>query len=268
MVTTHPAASILPPGLGRPSVRVPPTADARPIAAPGSWRYSAPHHTRRIYLIAALLSAGFHIVVFFGTGRHHKVVKAIAEEKPNVIRIVMPELKELEDPEPVVTDEAPAPEEALYAPTLMDVPNRIALPTDFVQKIDFASLIPPPDMSGAKVFVIPSHIMRGVTGQGLGSIFNLADLDRIPEPVVQPAPMFPPALKREVESAKVVVEFIVNTEGRVLNPVVVDSTHDGFNEAATAGVSRWRFRAGMRSGRKVNTRMSVPILFKLVSADL
>jgi protein TonB len=267
MVTTHPTTSILATDLGRPTVRVPPAATPRPVAAPGSWRYSAPNHTRRIYFLAALISASCHALVFFGTGRHHQVIRAMDVEKPNVIRIAMPDLKDLEEPEPVVTDEPPPPAEALYAPTLMDVPNRIALPTDFVQKIDFASLIPPPDMNSAKVFVIPSHILRGVTGQGMANIFNLADLDRIPEPVVQPAPVFPRSLRREVFSAKVVVEFIVDTEGRVHTPVVVETTHDGFNDAAMAGVSRWRFRAGMKGGRKVNTRMSVPILFKLVSAD-
>jgi len=30
-----------------------------------------------------------------------------------------------------------------------------------------------------------------------------------------------------------------------------------------AGVSRWRFRPGMRGGRRVNTRMSVPIIFRV-----
>ena len=52
--------------------------------------------------------------------------------------------------------------------------------------------------------------------------------------------------------------------GRVLEPVVTESTNYGFNDAALAGVSRWKFRAGMKSGRKVNTRMRVPIVFKLL----
>jgi protein TonB len=266
MVITHPVTPILQSGFGRPSVRVPAPA-ARDSKEPGSWRYVAPNHTRQVYIFAALVSAGFHVFVFFGLARHHKMAPVVQEEKPNVIRIVMPELKELDEPEAVVTDAPPPPEDAVYAPTLMDIPNRIALPTDFVQKIDLSSLIPPPDMNGAKVFVIPAHILRGSTGQGLGNIFNLADLDRVPEPVVQPAPTFPPQLKREVETAKVVVEFIVNAEGKVLNPVVVDTTHDGFNDAAMAGVSRWRFRAGMKGGRKVNTRMSVPIIFRIVSGE-
>ncbi len=232
----------------------------------GSWRYRMPNHTRRDFILAALIAAGFHAVVFLGVGRHHQV-RIVQEEKLNVIRIEMPDLKDLEEPERVVTDEAPPPDEGLYAPSLMDAPTRIALPTDFVQTIDYASLIPPPDLNAAKVFVIPEHISRGKLAESIGSIFNLADLDRVPEPIVQPAPVFPPALRREIEEAKVTVEFIVDREGKVLSPIVVASSHEGFNDAAMSGVSRWRFHPGMKGGRKVNTRMSVPIIFRVVSGE-
>lgn len=36
----------------------------------------------------------------------------------------------------------------------------------------------------------------------------------------------------------------------------------GFNEAAVQGVAKWKFRAGVRGGRKVNTQMRVPIVFR------
>jgi protein TonB len=232
----------------------------------GAWRYAMPDSARTRFIVAALLSVGFHVAVFFGVGRHQPVVRAVVEDRP-VVQMVIPIMKELEEPEPVMTDEPPPVDKASYAPSLMDIPNRIALPTDFVQQIDFASLIPPPDMEGAKVFVIPSNIARGAVATGIGNIFSLAELDRIPEPIVQPAPLFPPTLKREVESAKVTVEFIVDRDGKVLNPVVVQSTHEGFNEAAVVGVSRWRFRPGMKGGKKVNTRMSVPILFRIVTDE-
>jgi len=49
----------------------------------------------------------------------------------------------------------------------------------------------------------------------------------------------------------------------VLNPIVVESSYNGFEDAALSGVARWRFRAGMRGGRRVNTRMSVPIIKKI-----
>ncbi len=41
-----------------------------------------------MFLIAALLSAGFHAVVFLGVGRRYKVVRAV-EEKTNLVQIVL-----------------------------------------------------------------------------------------------------------------------------------------------------------------------------------
>jgi len=60
------------------------------------------------------------------------------------------------------------------------------------------------------------------------------------------------------------VEFIVDTAGYVVNPVIIDSTHPGFNGPALEGVRKWKFRPGMKAGRKVNTRMQVPIVFRVV----
>ena len=258
---------LLAPGLTARSARSTNTATGGPIGAPGSWRYPKISGSRRRFAVAALISAGFHVCVFLGV-RSHAPAAAPVEEHLIAISIAMPNLKDLEEPEPVLRDDlAEKVELADYAPTLVDAPQ-IVLPNAFVQEINFASLLPPPDLSQAKVFVIPHNILRtGNLGEGLGNIFNLADLDKIPQPVVQPAPIFPQQLKREVSMARVVVEFIVDTDGRVRNAIAVESTHDGFNDAAAAGVSRWRFRAGIRGGRPVNTRMSVPIIFRITEND-
>jgi protein TonB len=220
--------------------------------------------------LAIVISAGLHGSLLLAVRRHAPVVAHDDKDQLAVIRIVMPDLKDLEEPDPAPRDDAEKPDLADYAPTLTDAPQ-IALPTDFVQEINYASLLPPPDLSQAKVFVIPQNIIRsGKVGGGLGNIFNLADLDKVPEPVIQPSPVFPPALKREVDWAKVTVEFIVDKEGRVRDPVVVETSdaHQQFSDAATLGISRWRFRPGMRGGVKVNTRMSVPIIFRVSEKDL
>ena len=39
-------------------------------------------------------------------------------------------------------------------------------------------------------------------------------------------------------------------------------------EAAVTGVGRWKFRPGQKNGRPVNTRMRVPILFRLANTEL
>ncbi len=238
------------------------------IAPPGSWRYPAVRRSRLTLAVALLGSAAFHAVVLFGPGWPKHKPKAVVEEPVLQLNFSIPVVKELEEPEHAPSDD-PAPVKDLmeYAPVLADTP-RLVLPTDFVQTLDYSSLIPPPDLSAAKVFTIPPHIRRGEGPAGnIGDILNLADLDRRPEPIVQPTPIFPNSLKREVNHAVVQVEFIVDSAGYVLDPLVIDSTHQGFNDAAVEGVRKWRFRPGMKAGRKVNTRMRVPIVFRLVEGE-
>jgi protein TonB len=236
--------------------------------SPGAWRYYPERTPRTLLAAAVLLSAGLHAGLILGLSPKPKPKRTTVDDNLIQLTITIPNLKDLEEPERVVsTDDKPPPDPGTLVPMQQDVPT-IAAPTDFIQTIDFQSLIPPPDYSQAKVFTIPGNIARGTgkIGEGL-VIFNIADLDRPPVPIVQPSPIFPPQLKREVEHAMVKVEFIVDTEGKVLNPVIVETTHPGFDEAAALGVSKWKFRPGWKNGRKVNTRMQVPIIFKLLSGD-
>lgn len=204
-------------------------------------------------------------------GSHKPKKVKVVEKNLIALNFVMPDIKNLEEPDPVVNNEEMAPKTDLGtpAPMLADLPQ-IPQPTDFVQQIDFSSLVDKPDINLTKVWTVPENIRRGGRGSdGLGNVFNLADLDRIPEPVMQPAPVYPQMLKREGIHMTVIVDFIVDTEGRVINASAIDMTGSRreFDEAAVAGVSKWRFRAGLKGGRKVNTRMRVPILFKVVDEN-
>jgi protein TonB len=66
-----------------------------------------------------------------------------------------------------------------------------------------------------------------------------------------------------VKYAEVVVDFIVDNKGKVSWAVVRSSTHEGFEDAAILGVSRWQFKPGKKKGRAVNTRMRVPLRFRI-----
>jgi protein TonB len=212
-----------------------------------------------------ILSAGLHLGLLFGVQKSKPVAPLPVDDHLIALTISPPQLKELEE-EPILADDArDTPLDlALPVPSQADLPS-LPRPDDFVQAFDFSSLIEKPDMRDTKITVIPEHIQRGVDLRAkIGKIFNLADLDRAPEPIVQAAPVFPFNLKREAIEGHVRVEFVVDTEGRVHNAFVVQSSHPGFDEAAITGVSRWRFRPGYKGGRKVNTRMQVPIVFKIV----
>lgn len=212
--------------------------------------------------MAALISAAIHAVVFFGVGRAPpKKAHVVADDTPT-IQLQMPDLKELDEERPMPSEGDTPVENTSFAPMQPDLPQ-VALASDFVQQLDVSSLLERPDMSAAKVFVIPENISRGAIRQNLGTIFNLADLDRPPEALVQTPPLYPFQLKREGITATVRVQFIVDSEGRVVNAFVSESSHPGFNESAIQGVNKWKFRAGIKGGRRVNTRMEVPIIFRI-----
>lgn len=263
MLAAHPFP-VIPGAPANPSAR--PVGPRPPALAPSASHYSVRRgETRRRLAVAILISAGIHAGVFYGWMHPEKPAPPRADDRGITIDITMPQLKELEEPETVIDDgDAKPRDDAAYVPMQMDVPV-LALPTDFVQQLDFSTLLEKPDLTQAKVFTIPDAVRRGGRiSDKLGIIFNLADLDRTPEPLFQPRPIYPVALKREAWTATVTVEFIVDAQGTVLNATAVDSTHHGFDSAAVTGVSKWKFRPGIKSGRKVNTRMRVPIIFKVV----
>jgi len=234
-------------------------------SATSAVRYHGRTNSRIARIAAIVVSAGLHAALLLGIGPpQSKVNVGLHEEKTAIIRLVIPEIKELEEPDPTpVANDAP-PDPGVLVPMQADVPQ-LAHPSDFVQPLNFASLLDQPDFSKINVYAIPENIRSSGAklAEQLGRIFNLADLDRAPEPVFQPAPLFPVPMRREAQSATVAIEFVVDSYGRVLDPVVFDSTHHGFDEAALVGVSRWKFRPGTKAGRKVSTRMRVPIVFTI-----
>lgn len=245
---------------------LPPSLEGR---LPGSWRYRQSDRRRRVPLLAILLAAGAHALGLLGFNERGEERAAVALEEEAPVLMVMPRLDELEEPDPALGDGEPVEEieASSFVPMLADVPS-VELNSAFVQKMDFSSLQPRPDLDSAKIVTIPTGMRHGggsgPIGANMKDLFNLSDLDRIPDPVFQPAPIFPAALKREVTSARVEVEFIVTAQGKVVEARVIDSTHSGFDNAAVVGVSRWQFRPGMKGGRPVNTRMRVPLIFRVM----
>ncbi|MFM7749012.1 MAG: energy transducer TonB [Opitutaceae bacterium] len=244
------------------------TALPKPRDRYESLRCPAVASNRSSLTAAAVVSASLHLILVFGVRRAETPQIAAMPSEAIAVMLAPPLVKELEEePEPARgSGDESAPDLALPVPMQADVPS-IPRPDDFVQALDFSSLLERPDLSDARISVIPENIRRGLELRSrIGAIFNLAELDRHPEPVVQVAPVFPFNLKRDAIEGRVVVEFVVDTEGRVTSAMTVESTHPGFEEAAVTGVGRWKFRPGQKNGRPVNTRMRVPILFRLTDA--
>lgn len=247
------------------SGRLSPEVLAGPRYAPGSWRYEGIAWNRGTIVFGILASVGLHLLFFYGLNEKPAPVQAARMEEIEIIQLVMPELEE-EPPDLVealmdAADELPT----VSVPQLADLPSAVTV-TAFVQPLQFVPEVTA-NLGASNITTIPVNIGRDRSLAKMGRIFELGQLDRQPSPIMQPSPVFPYALRKEVERAEVVVEFIVDSNGDVALPAVVSSTHRGFEEAALAGVSKWKFRPGIKSGRRVNTRVRVPINFILTDSD-
>lgn len=237
-------------------------ASALPMtpAPAGSWRYPSAPKTHWTFAVAVIGALSLHAAMFYGF-ETKPTRKAIVAPKATeqVIQMEMPTLppEETEDKlTELVEEQAPS----IAVPQLADVPSSVAL-TEFSQPVDLRPKAEV-DANAFRSMTIPVNHGRGGNGLGNGgALFKLADLDRIPQAVAQPAPQFPqtPGL----ESGVVKVSFIVDADGNVRDPKIVDSTDYQFDSAALRGVQRWKFRPGMKGGRKVATLMEVPIRFEL-----
>lgn len=230
-------------------------------APAGSWRYHTERKSRLTLAIAAVLGLGLHSAIFFSSDAKPARTPVAAAPVEQIVQIEMPALPPEEQEQKV--EELSEPQPATVAvPQLADVPSTVAL-TDFTQLVELRPKVDL-DPNALRSVAIPVNHGRGGGGLGaVGNLFKLSDLDRIPQAIAQPVPNVPQGLRQGLDRAVVVVNFIVDAEGRVINPRIVSSTASEFDRAALDGVMRWKFHAGVKGGRKVATQMEVPLRFEL-----
>jgi len=134
----------------------------------------------------------------------------------------------------------------------------------------------PPPLSLAQLEVALNPGDGGATGDfGFGTftanfdalaeleIFELADLDKIPNPLHRASPNYPYEMKQAGISGWARVMFIVDETGRVRSPRITASSHREFEQPSLDAVLQWKFEPGMKDGRAVKTRMMLPLKFNL-----
>jgi len=108
--------------------------------------------------------------------------------------------------------------------------------------------------------VIPPN--RGIPDTAI-EILSLSQLDKAPILIYQARPDYPYSLRQQGVTGDVLVDFVVDTNGKVRNVSAVRSSQREFEDAACAAVAKWKFKPGWKNGRAVFTRMEVPIIFTL-----
>ena len=99
-----------------------------------------------------------------------------------------------------------------------------------------------------------------VTEDGEGA---MAGKRTVPKATHQERPIYPFAMRASGMRGEVVVDFIVDIEGRVRNPYVVRSLNPSFDDAAIDAVRQWTFEPGRVAEQPKPTHMQVPIVFQL-----
>jgi len=114
---------------------------------------------------------------------------------------------------------------------------------------------------GAATFNLNSFQLADNFGDDF--IFEVADLDEPPTPIVRNLPNYPAKLKRAGIQGRVWLIFIVDVQGNVGDARVVESSHPEFSESALTAVRSWKFAPGKKDGKAVKTRVRIPLSFSL-----
>jgi protein TonB len=213
-------------------------------------------------IIGLIFSVGVHLLALNPFQGKHAPPKreTVAEEK--VVQMEMPPLPEEEEDKVEELNEEPV-ENVLAPPSLVDLPTVVPV-NAFTQPLQPP---PPPGMQAAKGAInIPVNPPGANFGRGIKDLFDINNLDQKPVGRVQNPPQYPYEMSRAGISGEVVVEFIINANGDVVDTRVIRSSHREFEVPAMQAVQKWKFKPGRKSGKNVSTRVSQLIEFNLEDA--
>jgi protein TonB len=74
---------------------------------------------------------------------------------------------------------------------------------------------------------------------------------------------YPELARKAGIEGRVIVQFIVDKEGNVVNPSIVRGVHKSLDEEAIRVVKQADFKPGMQDGKPVRVQYSLPITYKL-----
>ena len=173
----------------------------------------------------------------------------ILEEEQEIIEmeeIIQTEQEVTPPPPPRPPSPEPVPDDEIIEDQFFDLDTEI----DLDAPMDMPPPPPPPDddeEEEPEVFTIVEDMPELIGG--MQAIYEHL---RYPEI----------ARKAGIEG-RVVVQFIIDEQGNVVDPVVVRGIGGGCDEAAIEAVKQVRFTPGRQRGRAVRVRYSLPITFRL-----
>ncbi len=229
---------------------------------------SAPQHGgARKSLPSALTSMAIHAgVIWLAVTVTIKTAEVIEEAQADTTMIFLTQEAEPDaEPPPVqeilTIDPPPKGFQVLQAP--------IEIPTE-IPPIDLSERFDPRDFSGSGV---QGGIFSGVEG-GTGPVdlsvtFNEAMVDERPERLSGPLPRYPEMLRQAGIEGSVMLEFVIDTSGRVEAALikVLQSTNRAFEGPAKDVIRRSLYRPGRVRGQAVRVLVTQQIGFTIQRDD-
>lgn len=120
---------------------------------------------------------------------------------------------------------------------------------------------------------IPFNVSTGVGGITLNLKPNFdvsqdpnalggSDIDSPPRPTSKPPPRYPRELLKKKQEGRVIVLVTVDERGIVTNTSVKESSgFTAMDQAALNAAKRWKFKPGIKGGRKAVTTAKIPFNF-------
>lgn len=93
-------------------------------------------------------------------------------------------------------------------------------------------------------------------------VSSTRDLDQPPTAVSTVRPVHPGSLPDATQDARVVVDYLIDQQGRPRMPVVLEATRDGYAVAAVDALAQWRFSPPTRGGRPVAVQVRQEFVFQ------
>ena len=224
-------------------------------------------------IIGILVSAGLHGGVLWGGELIGKAKAHMAQQAQEDQGIVAAEI-DFSAPE----EEAPKPEESqeeakddtevtdndssgdLAAASLPEPMNTVGV-SDITAVIKPAPPVAPKAQS--TTWAPPSKQTRAPDTSKFKEFVDFAKLDKKPQIRASVAPRYPFELKRQGISGQCTLQFFVDENGVVSEPVVISSSHEEFKKPCLDAIMQWRFTPGMKNGRKVATRTQQQFPFRV-----
>lgn len=84
---------------------------------------------------------------------------------------------------------------------------------------------------------------------------------------VQKRIVYPEIARKAGIEGKVFVQFVIDEEGNVRNPIILKGIGGGCDEAALEAVKQAKFKPGKQRGKPVRVQYSIPVIFRLTAAQ-